>query len=833
MRAERLESMPTSSISFDLETALIQPGLDAPPPVLGSAAELGPDGKIRGALLDKEQAAALFRQILDNPSIVITGANLPFDFLVMAVYHAGKGIDLAPQIFDLYDPGRTIIRGYCDGRVFDVQLAEALHAIAQGHHGKFSRTRQPLRSKSGRAARYSLDIVTGEVLGREDAKVNDRFRLSYWQFDGVPLDQLPYEARQYPVDDAVNTQEVALAQAGHLPSCNPHDWVSINDGKKTVCYACQVVMSPDAPIDCMIAKPRRNLHDLARQTYAAWALRLGASWGYYVDQSMVDALEAKIRDKLDAESQPFYDAGILRPDGTENQAVLKAHVARAYGATEECPECQGTGKIPSPATEGRTKINCKACDGTKLLLTKHVPRSDGGGVSKNRDALQESGDETLMAYGEQEGKKILTTFIPLMRKGRACNICGKTGVATKYTPAHAEWCSAPNGEAGYRSVPLIPDVNPLVETGRKSAGGGIDSLPRKGGVRECFRARPGYVYSSEDYQAGELVTHAWSCLKLVGYSKLADALNHGLDAHLALAGTMLSLPYEKMIELLAAKDPRAKDNRQAAKAANFGFPGGMAELTFVLRKRADPDLFTPCPGGPDEDEKLGRGYKGMRLCILMGGAELCGVVKILEYKDKPCPPVCKWCVEEAAKLREFWFRQWPENNQKDGYFGIIKRLLMHDGPSRSPEIVHHQSKRIRGGLGFCDGANGLFQGLLADIAKNAFCQVQRECLDRTIRVESSEHMTSKFAGGPSPLLGSRAIDLKHDEIIAEHPESVAPEAATRVSEIMVEAMRFMCPELAPAAKAEPTLMRFLAKEASPVYDANGRLAVWEPKEKAA
>ena len=37
-------------------------------------------------------------------------------------------------------------------------------------------------------------------------------------------------------------------------------------------------------------------------------------------------------------------------------------------------------------------------------------------------------------------------------------------------------------------------------------------------------ANTGWVFSSSDYNAGELVTHAQSCIWLVGYSKLGDAL---------------------------------------------------------------------------------------------------------------------------------------------------------------------------------------------------------------------------------------------------------------------------------------------------------------------
>ncbi len=840
MNEARLASMPQWAIAFDLETDLIQPGLVAPPPVLGSAAEpqvveehVNRKINFHGKLLSNDDQRQVFRGILDDPRYVVCVANGAYDFLVEAVDFAQRGEDIMPKIFDMYDPGRTIIKGHCDGRVFEIQLAEPLHAIANGHLGKHSRSREPIINKAtGRPGRYSLDTVTFEVTGHEDAKVNDRYRLCFANFRGWPLHTLPFEAQKYPVDDSINTLEDALGQAGHVPSAWPHDWKERprpgDAAPEMVCTQCNVLMAPNAPTDCMIKRPRRNLHDLARQAYAAWAFHLGGAWGFHVPQANVDELERKTIEARDKEIIPFKEAAIVREDGTENQSVLKKLVARAYGAMNNCPTCAASGKVPSPATNGKTKINCPECDGTGYELPPTVPRSEKGGIKKDHDTLQESADELLVAYGEMPSKKILTTYIPMLRKGRACNICGETGCKTKYSPAHKEWCTAPNGEAGYREVPANIRVNSLVETGRASVEGGWHGMPRKGGIRECVRARPGYVLSSEDYTAGELVTHAWSCLKLVGYSRLAEALNGGLDAHLALAGTMLGKPYEEMLRLKKLGEAIANDNRQAAKAANFGFGGGMAELTFVIRKRSDKDLFTPCPNGPSERDGV-CGYEGMRPCILMDGADMCGYVKLNYYNDKKCPPVCKACVEAAKRLRQFWFQQWPENNPNDGYFAIIKKMIKYPGPSGTSEIIHHVSKRIRGGVEFCDGANGLFQGLLADAAKDAFCAIQRECLDRTIRVDHGEYRKSAFAGGPSPLLGSRAIVLAHDETIAEHPESVAPEAACRVSELMEESLCQKCPELAPAVSAKPTLMRALYKGGEPVYDANGRLTVWEPK----
>ncbi len=837
MKTQRLDDMWHNAVALDLETHLIQPGLLAPPMVLGSGAELV-DGKIQGALLSKNSVRTLFAAILDTPQAVLCGANIAYDLLVLAVDFAKHGIDVMDRIFAMYDPGMSIVRGDCDGRVFEIQLAEPLHAIAQGHMGKHQLSGETIINKAtGRPGRYSLDTVTFEVQGREDAKANDRFRMAYSLFDDKPLHELPFEARQYPVDDAVNTLGNALGQAGAIPSVNRHQWDAERKPPfRLVCTHCGVAMAADAPQACVRKARRRNLQGLARQAYFAWAAHVGSAWGLNVPQDEVDKLEARIDATREASIGPFKAVGIIREDGTEDQGVLKRLVAVAYGARDICPDCNGTGKVPSPATNGRTKINCKACDGTRLRLPPEVPRSDGGGVGKSRDVLCESGDELLMEYGEQPSRKIKTTYIPLLRRGRACEECGGTGVDTKYKKGHEDWCAVRTigAPAIYRPVPLTPRVNALLETERASIEDGLHGIPRKGGVRECFVARPGYVFSSEDYTAGELVTLAWNCLKLVGYSKLADALNRKVDVHTALAGTFCGKNYDVMMAAKAAKEKWVDDLRQVGKKSNFGFGGGMAELEFILKPcRADPDLFTACPNGPSERKGV-RGFNGVRPCILMDHEDYCGRPgdKVLTYNDKPTgSPVCIRCLQAGKRAREAWFTQWPEMRD---YFKVIKKAIAKEGPSGTPELVYLDGM-VRGGVGFCDAANGHFQRTLAKAAKAAFCQVQRECCVRT-RVRSSEMMTSRFANMESPLYGSRAILLFHDEIIAEHPVSVASEGAMRVSEVMVEALRWQCPELHDAVFADPALMTRLLKGAEAVWerggkkpaDATDRLIPWEP-----
>ena len=341
---------------------------------------------------------------------------------------------------------------------------------------------------------------------------------------------------------------------------------------------------------------------------------------------------------------------------------------------------------------------------------------------------------------------------------------------------------------------INPRPNVLLETGRTSYSGAIGTLPRKGGVRECFVPRPGSVFSSVDFEGGELVTHAQSCRWLVGWSALADALLAGVKPHNKLGATLAGVTYDAFNAALKT-DKRLAGYRQASKAANFGFPGGMGELKLVLNQRAQ---------GPDTYAADGTHYKGLRFCILVDGAERCGVVKVTSYKEKPCPPVCLACVESAARVRDAWFRTYPENRE---VFRLVSEIVERDGYVRQ-----HVDERKRGGVTFTSAANGYFQGLLARVAKLALWRATREC----------------YTDRASVLYGSRPIIFAHDEIFSEHPEDRAPEAAERVSAIMVQAGRETCPDLADAWRAEPAIMRRWYKGAEPARDASGRLVCWEP-----
>lgn len=346
-------------------------------------------------------------------------------------------------------------------------------------------------------------------------------------------------------------------------------------------------------------------------------------------------------------------------------------------------------------------------------------------------------------------------------------------------------------------IPLTLSPRVLKETGR--AGYGTShQLPREGGIRECIVARPGHVLISCDYEGAELLTHGQSCIWIVGWSKLADALNSGVKVHDALGARIGGVSYEHMLANRKT-DKTLANLRQASKPPNFGFPGLMGAPTLVLQQRKQgPD--TPDPLDPTGERK----YKGLRFCILAGGAQVCGAVKVTEWKRRPLGPTCKACIECAEDIRAMWMEQWPENQQ---YFDYVKRV--HE----TGEMSQHVTGRVRGGMTLCATANGYFQGLAADIMKLAICRVSYE-----------QHVVKS-----SDLYGTHMIQIIHDEAIVEALLEQASAAAKRLSVIMVEAMVEMCPDMEAAANAEPALMYRMSKGAEPVYNDSGDLIPWEPK----
>ena len=117
-----------------------------------------------------------------------------------------------------------------------------------------------------------------------------------------------------------------------------------------------------------------------------------------------------------------------------------------------------------------------------------------------------------------------------------------------------------------------PRYDILKNTGRTGCSSpNIQQLPRDGDIRSMFKAREGNTLLITDYSAIELATLAQHVYTNFGSSVMRNKINDGADLHKYYASVLFGVPEDKV----------EKWQRQAAKAANFGFPGGLGIETFI------------------------------------------------------------------------------------------------------------------------------------------------------------------------------------------------------------------------------------------------------------
>lgn len=484
------------------------------------------------------------------------------------------------------------------------------------------------------------------------------------------------------------------------------------------------------------------LEDQFRQARASFWIRLMATWGIRTDEAGIRALAERTSTEYNRIEAALKGAGLIwgaKPAGAKKWGALGAR---------------------------NTKAAQDRVTAAYQRLGREVPLTDGGkrGIKNpctDRVTCEESGDKILIEYASLSSlKKVLTTDIPLLRGGII-------------TPIHS----------------LFEDIKESGRTG--SAKPNIQNVKRKGGIRECFVPRClkcSRVHTAEDVGAGrclrcggpvsvmwscdygglELCTLAQTCMTVLEESRLAEALNNDIDAHMMIAEQILNRPYAELkaikkhgagLNCQASKGNKGchcdycivVDARQTGKVANFGFMGGLgpAALVFFALNNYDVHLTE----------------------------------------------------DEARRLKRVWLETWPEMRK---YFAWISTYT--DKPF--PQIVQLFSNRFRGGVRFTEAANTFPQGMGADIAKAAGWEIFRAMYDRT---------------RGSILFGSRGCNFVHDEFLGESPEHIGHECAFEVRRLMLEAAKPWLPDV--KIDVEPALMRRYSKDAGPKYE-KGRLIPW-------
>jgi len=383
----------------------------------------------------------------------------------------------------------------------------------------------------------------------------------------------------------------------------------------------------------------------AEQSKAAFSFQLLSSWGMRTDAQAVRQYDAD----LDREARRFQRVvqreGLIRSNGTKDTKRVHALVEKAYDdAGLEVPRTE-TGQVSTAGAvlEDIALIRLRAAGGTVTY------KPDG---SVDETSLF---DEPLYAYSQLVSiQKLQGTYLPVL-----------------YAGIHK---------------PINAGFETILETGRSSwFNPNITNLPRGGSktllqrlqarVREAFVPPPGYLLCSVDYDTIELRTLAQVCLWLVGRSKLADALNEGLDPHLMLAADQfLHAPYEEVLKRKRDKD--VVEKRTLSKAVNFGLPGGMGSESFRDFAKASYDVILSS--------------------------------------------------DEAKALKTKWLAQWPEMTD---YFRVIAGMVRDydDKGNQVGDVEQFVSGRIRGRARYTAMANSFFQGLASDGGKAAVYALAKAC----------------------------------------------------------------------------------------------------------
>jgi len=226
----------------------------------------------------------------------------------------------------------------------------------------------------------------------------------------------------------------------------------------------------------------------------------------------------------------------------------------------------------------------------------------------------------------------------------------------------------------------------------------LQQIPSKGGLKRIFLPEKGMSFYEIDYNQLELC-----CLAQLTQGCMLNKINAGEDLHKYLASVFHNKSVEDVI----------KDERQLAKQANFGLPGGMGTTTFRKLVRSanmdDPgelaarqlknawlQAYPEMEVWLQDDSKIPWHLKNVISGKKQGEARIWEQIDALAC-DINLPP----------KVRAFLFAQ-------KGNF-LLERWL-----SQRSVIINN---RKRFPVSYTEAHNCKFQAMAADLTKNALCGI--------------------------------------------------------------------------------------------------------------
>lgn len=741
-------------------------------------------------------ARRAFEAWLADDDVIIVGQNISFDLVtlakawgllaeVRALYEAGRVRDtmLRQDLIDIAWPARS-------HGVWNEEFERWFPAKFAWHHGLKKQVRiddDSADDGGGSFAKGGLDKLAWRLLAVNITKSKhdpSSPRMRYGEVIDDPWEEWPDNFRAYALGDPSLTLRVYLEQLAQvrarmkdvrdherLPPLIADGW-SVDDIEAPLVDE-QFQCAAAVPFQIMAARGLRVDLELVRsqraelQALAAWASDLCVKYGTMVEEQIFDACEGKIKPLRKGET----------PDPERVYRSARAHWRRlevgdpaGFATFVELARKLGkyrTGKRTVDDTEKRARVErIMAARGVAVTLTKkHKVKADADLVydaalpTAEVQAVSAAAADLAAVLGPgllKIARKALagTDGWSLARLEAAIAAAEDPGLAAlavqtkavKFDGSFLKRLDVESGEvrAWFRT---------MMDTGRTSMTGAVrQNMPKAGGIRECIIPRAGYVFVQCDYSQIELLGLAYVLDSIFGYeSKLTTAIRSGTDCHLLLACHPLlglGLDYAtawkirddgnailKGLARAAAEQAhpdfawdlfdKIEKSRFCAKAANFGFPGGMMPRKFAATQKKQANLVLS--------------------------------------------------IEEATKLRQAWLDTWPEVAL---YFEWAKARTSYGCTARVQHLDGGGAPgHWRGGCGYTQLCNTLFQGLVARGAKRAAWQLFIEC-----------YLTP---GGE--MEGSHPVLFVHDEFVLEVPIADSERVMRALHRVMVEAMVSVMP----------------------------------------
>lgn len=615
-------------LAWDTETALIRPALLAPPLVCVTWQRPGLDARIDHVTT----ALSRLRAWLRDPETLLIGHFVAYDMAVICAEFP----ELVPLVFAAYRTNRVT----CTKK--RQQLLDISGGVFRGRVGEKGKwiTHE-----------YTLDALSKRHLGRTMQK--DGWRLEYVNFRDVPrIEDWPARAMELQAKYQARLQELRLDMPLETDTKAMKEWPYYDEWKNLNAIVADVpegcIRYPlnDAitTLDVWTAQEKHADHylrDQYRQAYADFVLYLSSAWGLRTNAAGVEALRDELTEAHGELEGELRALGMVREDGTRNMRVVKDAMIAAckeYGLTLRRTDAHLKCEL-GDACDEHVSLDSDACDAVVVAA-----------ANQHADAPGEvpEADSPFMAYAE------FTTITKMLSNDVAMLLAGVT------YPVHTRYDLAETGRTT-SSKPNIQNLN----TGRvKNAKSQAQRLRK--GVRQAFIPRPGKVYIQADFPQLELYTLAQCCYSWLGFSKLGDALNAGMDPHLAFAATALGITYEEAKR--RKKDPDVDYMRQIGKVFNFGKPGGLGDAKLIMFARKT------------------------------------------------------YAVELTREKVKAYTAQWHETlPEMRAYFARVNAMFGQDVERASIETLF--TERHRGGATYCAACNNGFQALGVDCAKAAMCLV--------------------------------------------------------------------------------------------------------------